>query len=149
MPGTAILIASHGDGSTIPASLCGSCGGEAISACGLYRSIADAKVADSRARHGSPSAPYDAFVMPTTAIYATAHRRSRRTDQGVYESEPVVAAQLHRLINMIDGCAISLPCHREGRCAGRVDARRISGGSDSPDFSELAAAMEDAIPCLI
>ena len=47
------------------------------------------------------------------------------------------------LINMIDGCAISLPCHREGEVpVGLMLA--ASGGADRRIF-ELAAAMEGVI----
>ena len=56
-------------------------------------------------------APYDAVVMPTTA--EPAHRRSCRR-QGLYQSQPVGAAQLYIDQHDRGGCAISLPCHREG-----------------------------------
>jgi aspartyl-tRNA(Asn)/glutamyl-tRNA(Gln) amidotransferase subunit A len=47
------------------------------------------------------------------------------------------------LVNMIDGCAISLPCHREGEVpVGLMLA--ASGGADRRIF-ELAAGMEAAI----
>jgi aspartyl-tRNA(Asn)/glutamyl-tRNA(Gln) amidotransferase subunit A len=47
------------------------------------------------------------------------------------------------LINMIDGCAISLPAHREGEVpVGLMLA--APGGSDRRIF-ELAAGMEGAI----
>jgi len=47
------------------------------------------------------------------------------------------------LINMIDGCAISLPCHHEGEVpVGLMLA--ASGGADRRIF-ELAAAMEGVI----
>jgi len=47
------------------------------------------------------------------------------------------------LINMIDGCAISLPCHREGEApVGLMLA--ASGGADRRIF-ELASPMEDVI----
>jgi aspartyl-tRNA(Asn)/glutamyl-tRNA(Gln) amidotransferase subunit A len=47
------------------------------------------------------------------------------------------------MINMIDGCAISLPCHREGDVpVGLMLAG--SGGSDRR-ILELAAAIEDVI----
>jgi aspartyl-tRNA(Asn)/glutamyl-tRNA(Gln) amidotransferase subunit A len=47
------------------------------------------------------------------------------------------------LINMIDGCAISLPVHREGEVpVGLMLA--AAGGSDRRIF-ELAAGMEDVI----
>jgi aspartyl-tRNA(Asn)/glutamyl-tRNA(Gln) amidotransferase subunit A len=86
-------------------------------------------------------APYDALVLPTTAntppviadlaedqAFTRANRRALRNCT---------------LINMIDGCAISLPCHREGEVpVGLMLA--AAGGHDRRLF-ELAAGMESAI----
>jgi aspartyl-tRNA(Asn)/glutamyl-tRNA(Gln) amidotransferase subunit A len=47
------------------------------------------------------------------------------------------------LINMLDGCAISLPAHREGEVPVGLMLRR-GGGSDRRIF-ELAAGMENII----
>jgi len=47
------------------------------------------------------------------------------------------------LINMMDGCSISLPCHREGEAPVGF-MLSAAGGSDRRIF-ELAAAMEAAI----
>jgi aspartyl-tRNA(Asn)/glutamyl-tRNA(Gln) amidotransferase subunit A len=94
------------------------------------------------ARIATRLAPYDALVMPTTSntppriadldhddkAFATANLRSLRNCT---------------LINMIDGCAISLPSHREGEVpVGFMIA--ATGGSDRRIF-EMAAAMEGTI----
>ncbi len=47
------------------------------------------------------------------------------------------------LINMIDGCAISLPAHREGEVP--VGLMLASTGGNDRRMFELAAGMEDAI----
>ena len=86
-------------------------------------------------------APYDALVMPTTANtppkiadWPTTRRSRSRT-----------CARLRNctLINMIDGCAISLPAHREGEVPVGLMLAAV-GGSDRRIF-ELAAGMEGAI----
>jgi aspartyl-tRNA(Asn)/glutamyl-tRNA(Gln) amidotransferase subunit A len=86
-------------------------------------------------------APYDAVVMPTTAI--TPPRIADLADDQAFTKANLLSLRNCTLINMIDGCAISLPCHREGDApVGLMLA--ASGGSDRRIF-ELAAAMEDAI----
>jgi aspartyl-tRNA(Asn)/glutamyl-tRNA(Gln) amidotransferase subunit A len=85
--------------------------------------------------------PYDAIVMPTTAI--TPPRIADLADDQAFTKANLLSLRNCTLINMIDGCAISLPCHREGDApVGLMLA--ASGGSDRRIF-ELAAAMEDAI----
>jgi aspartyl-tRNA(Asn)/glutamyl-tRNA(Gln) amidotransferase subunit A len=86
-------------------------------------------------------APYDALVLPTTAN--TPPRIADLADDKAFTRENLRALRNCTLINMIDGCAISLPCHREGEVpVGLMLA--ASGGSDRRIF-ELAAAMEAAI----
>jgi aspartyl-tRNA(Asn)/glutamyl-tRNA(Gln) amidotransferase subunit A len=86
-------------------------------------------------------APYDAVVMPTTAI--TPPRIADLADDQAFTKANLLSLRNCTLINMIDGCAISLPCHREGDApVGLMLA--ASGGSDRRIF-ELAAAMEEAI----
>jgi aspartyl-tRNA(Asn)/glutamyl-tRNA(Gln) amidotransferase subunit A len=86
-------------------------------------------------------APYDALVMPTTA-----NAPSKIAD--LANDKAFTAANLRSLrncslINMIDGCAISLPANREGEVpVGLMLAS--SGGADRRIF-ELAAGMEAAI----
>jgi len=86
-------------------------------------------------------APYDALVMPTTAN--TPPRIADLADDKAFTTQNLRSLRNCTLINMIDGCAISLPAHREGEVpVGLMLA--ASGGSDRRIF-ELAAAMEGAI----
>jgi len=83
-------------------------------------------------------APYDALVLPTTAN--TPPRIADLADDKAFTAANLLALRNCTLINMIDGCAISLPCHREGEVpVGLMLA--AAGGSDRRIF-ELAAAME-------
>jgi len=86
-------------------------------------------------------APYDALVMPTTAN--TPPRIADLADDKAFTVENLRSLRNCSLINMIDGCAISLPAHREGEVpVGLMLA--ASGGADRRIF-ELAAGMEAAI----
>jgi len=86
-------------------------------------------------------AAYDALVLPTTAN--TPPRIADLADDKAFTSANALALRNSTLINMIDGCAISLPAHREGEVpVGLMLA--ASGGSDRRIF-ELATGMEGAI----
>ncbi|QWG11771.1 amidase [Bradyrhizobium sediminis] len=86
-------------------------------------------------------APYDAVVMPTTAN--TPPRIADLADDKDFARENLRSLRNCTLINMIDGCAISLPAHREGEVpVGLMLA--AAGGSDRRIF-ELAAGIEEAI----
>jgi aspartyl-tRNA(Asn)/glutamyl-tRNA(Gln) amidotransferase subunit A len=113
--------------------------GEAISAAD-YIDLLEARKS-LIARIAVRLAPYDALVMPTTAI--TPPRIADLADDKAYTTANLASLRNCTLINMIDGCAISLPCHREGEIpVGLMLA--ATGGSDRRIF-ELAAAMEDVI----
>jgi len=80
-------------------------------------------------------------VMPTTAI--TPPRIADLADDKAFTKANLLSLRNCTLINMIDGCGISLPAHREGEApVGLMLA--ASGGSDRRIF-ELAAGMEDVI----
>ena len=86
-------------------------------------------------------APYDALVMPTTAN--TPPRIADLADDKEFTRENLRSLRNCTLINMIDGCAISLPAHRDGEVpVGLMLA--ASGGADRRIF-ELAAGMEATI----
>ncbi len=86
-------------------------------------------------------APYDALVLPTCAN--TPPRIADLADDKAFTAANVLALRNCSLINMIDGCAISLPAQREGEVpVGLMLA--AAGGSDRRIF-ELAAGMEEAI----
>jgi aspartyl-tRNA(Asn)/glutamyl-tRNA(Gln) amidotransferase subunit A len=85
--------------------------------------------------------PYDALAMPTTAN--TPPKIADLADDKAFTAANLRSLRNCTLINMIDGCAISLPAQREGEVpVGLMLA--APGGSDRRIF-ELAAAMEGAI----
>jgi aspartyl-tRNA(Asn)/glutamyl-tRNA(Gln) amidotransferase subunit A len=85
-------------------------------------------------------APYDAVLMPTTAN--TPPRIADLADDKAFAVANLRSLRNCTLINMIDGCAISIPGHRDGEVpVGLMLAS--SGGSDRRIF-ELAAGMEGA-----
>jgi aspartyl-tRNA(Asn)/glutamyl-tRNA(Gln) amidotransferase subunit A len=93
------------------------------------------------ARAAARLAPYDALVLPTTAN--TPPRIADLKDDQAFTKANLLSLRNCTLINMIDGCAISLPIHRHGEVpVGLMLA--ASGGSDRRIF-ELAAAMEGVI----
>jgi aspartyl-tRNA(Asn)/glutamyl-tRNA(Gln) amidotransferase subunit A len=86
-------------------------------------------------------APYDALVMPTTAN--TPPRIADLADDKAFTTANLLALRNCSLINLIDGCAISLPAQRHGEVpVGLMLA--AAGGSDRRIF-ELAAGMEGVI----
>jgi aspartyl-tRNA(Asn)/glutamyl-tRNA(Gln) amidotransferase subunit A len=86
-------------------------------------------------------APYDALILPTTAN--TPPRIADLADDKAFTKANLLSLRNCTLINMIDGCAISLPAHREGEVpVGLMLA--ASGGSDRRIF-ELAAAIESVV----
>ena len=86
-------------------------------------------------------APYDALIAPTVAI--TPPAIADLADDAAYTRANVLSLRNCTLINTIDGCAISLPCHREGDApVGLMLA--AAGGSDRRIF-ELAAGIETMV----
>src|SRR5437763_6898240 len=93
------------------------------------------------ARVNARIAPYHAMVLPTTAN--TPPKISDLADDKAFTTENLRALRNCTLINMIDGCAISLPAHRQGDVpVGLMLAG--AGGTDRRIF-ELAAGMEAVI----
>ncbi len=132
------LIVSHGDVYD-PRVYTRILRGEAISAADYIDLLKARKSLIARAT--ARLAPYDALVLPTTAN--TPPRIADLADDKAFTKANLLSLRNCTLINMIDGCAISLPCHREGEVpVGLMLA--ASGGADRRIF-ELAAAMEDVI----
>ncbi|MBS0532037.1 MAG: amidase [Proteobacteria bacterium] len=85
--------------------------------------------------------PYDALIAPTVAI--TPPVIADLADDAAYTKANVLSLRNCAMINTIDGCAISLPCHREGEApVGLMLA--AAGGSDRRIF-ELAAGIETTV----
>ena len=132
------LIASHGDVYD-PRVSSRILRGEAISAADYIDLLEARKSLIARAT--VRLAPYDALAMPTSAIAPP--RIADPADDKAFTKANLLSLRNCTLINMIDGCAISLPCHREGDApVGLMLA--ASGGSDRRIF-ELAVAMEAVI----
>ena len=113
--------------------------GEGISAAD-YIDLVDARKSFI-ARTEQRIAPYYALAMPTTAN--TPPKIADLADDKVFTRENLRALRNCTLINTLDGCAISLPAHREGEVpVGLMLA--AAGGSDRRIF-ELAAGMESVI----
>jgi aspartyl-tRNA(Asn)/glutamyl-tRNA(Gln) amidotransferase subunit A len=113
--------------------------GEAISAAD-YIDLVQAR-RSLIARVNARLAPYDALVLPTTAN--TPPRIAELADDKVFTTQNMRSLRNCSLINLIDGCAISLPAHREGEVpVGLMLA--APGGADRRIF-ELAAALEPLI----
>ena len=104
------LIASHGDVYD-PRVSSRILRGEAISAADYIDLLEARKSLIARAT--VRLAPYDALVMPTSAI--TPPRIADLADDKAFTKANLLSLRNCTLINMIDGCAISLPCHREGK----------------------------------
>jgi aspartyl-tRNA(Asn)/glutamyl-tRNA(Gln) amidotransferase subunit A len=93
------------------------------------------------ARANARLLPYDALVLPTTAN--TPPLLSDMADDKGFSRANGLALRNCSMINMIDGCAISLPAHRDGEApVGLMLA--AAGGSDRRIF-ELAAGMETIV----
>jgi aspartyl-tRNA(Asn)/glutamyl-tRNA(Gln) amidotransferase subunit A len=93
------------------------------------------------ARAAARLAPSDALVMPTAAN--TPPRIADVADDKAFGVANLRSLRNCTLINMIDGCAISLPAHREGEVpVGLMLA--APGGADRRIF-ELAAGMENTL----
>jgi aspartyl-tRNA(Asn)/glutamyl-tRNA(Gln) amidotransferase subunit A len=87
-------------------------------------------------------APYDAMILPTTAN-TPPRIADLIADDKAFTSANMLALRNCSLINVIDGCAISLPAHRDGEVpVGLMLA--ATGGADRRIF-ELAAGMEAVV----
>jgi aspartyl-tRNA(Asn)/glutamyl-tRNA(Gln) amidotransferase subunit A len=113
--------------------------GEAISAADYIDMLEARKSMIARA--SVRLAPYDAIVMPTCAI--TPPRIDDLADDHAFMKANLLSLRNCMLINMMDGCAISLPCHRNGEAPVGFMLGAV-GGSDRRIF-ELAAGVEAAI----
>jgi aspartyl-tRNA(Asn)/glutamyl-tRNA(Gln) amidotransferase subunit A len=132
------LIASHGDVYD-PRVHIRIQRGEGISAADYIDLLEARKSLIARAT--ARLAAYDALVMPTTAN--TPPKIADLADDKAFAKANLLSLRNCTLINMIDGCAISLPCEREGEVpVGLMLAS--SGGADRRIF-ELAAGMEATI----
>jgi aspartyl-tRNA(Asn)/glutamyl-tRNA(Gln) amidotransferase subunit A len=113
--------------------------GEAITAADYIDMLAGRRSLVTRA--AARIAPYDALVMPTTAN--TPPVIADLANDQAFARENILSLRNCTLINMIDGCAISLPAHHQGEVpVGLMLAQ--SAGNDRKLF-EVAAGVEGVI----
>ena len=132
------LIVSHGDVYD-PRVRVRILRGESISAAD-YIDILNARrsfIARTEAR----IAPYDALMLPTTAN--TPPVIADLADDKAFATQNLRSLRNCTLINMLDGCAISLPAHREGDVP--VGLMLASTGGNDHSLFALAAGIEGAI----
>jgi aspartyl-tRNA(Asn)/glutamyl-tRNA(Gln) amidotransferase subunit A len=56
---------------------------------------------------------YDAMLMPTVPIVAPRTEALLASDDAFWQANRLLLRN-PSLINLLDGCALSLPCHRQG-----------------------------------
>lgn len=83
-------------------------------------------------------APFDALVLPTAAIVPP--RIADLSTDEAYARANILALRNTTLINLIDGCAVSLPVHRAGEAP--VGLMLACRGGDDARLLALAAAVE-------
>jgi amidase/aspartyl-tRNA(Asn)/glutamyl-tRNA(Gln) amidotransferase subunit A len=64
-------------------------------------------------RMGEALAPYDAMLSPTLPIVAPPIAPLAVSDEAFFATNAMLLRN-PSLVNLLDGCALSLPCHREG-----------------------------------
>jgi aspartyl-tRNA(Asn)/glutamyl-tRNA(Gln) amidotransferase subunit A len=88
-------------------------------------------------------APYDAILMPTVAI--TPPRISDLQSDAAYGRANLLSLRNCTLINMIDGCAISLPIHKPGEAPVGLMLAGIAGADRA--LLSIAASLEAIVAC--
>ncbi len=86
-------------------------------------------------------APYDALVMPTTANLPPAI--ADMADDKAYTRANILALRNCTFINMIDGCAISLPITKADEAP--VGLMLAAAGWHDRDLFDIAAGIEDVV----
>jgi aspartyl-tRNA(Asn)/glutamyl-tRNA(Gln) amidotransferase subunit A len=88
-------------------------------------------------------APYDAIVLPTVAI--SPPRISDLQSDEAYGRANLLSLRNCTLINMIDGCAISLPVHKPGEAP--VGLMLAGAAGTDRDLLSVAASLESVVAC--
>lgn len=85
--------------------------------------------------------PYDALVLPTTPI--TAPRIDDLKPDDAYRHANAAVLRNPAIVNFIDGCAISVPCHRAGEAP--VGLMLVAAHGADRRLLAIAAAMEKLV----
>jgi aspartyl-tRNA(Asn)/glutamyl-tRNA(Gln) amidotransferase subunit A len=89
------------------------------------------------------AAPYDAIVMPTTPCVAPAIAETEASDESYFRWNFRIMRNTG-LINFLDGCAVTLPCHERG--AAPVGLMVCGSAATDRRTLAAAAAIERALP---
>lgn len=88
------------------------------------------------------AAPYDALLMPTVATLAPAIN-ALEVDDDLYARSNVSIGRNARVVNFLDGCALSIPCHDPGE--GPVGLMIVGQGGADSRLLEVGLALETAL----
>jgi aspartyl-tRNA(Asn)/glutamyl-tRNA(Gln) amidotransferase subunit A len=97
-----------------------------------------AMIADS----GRLAAPYDALLMPTVAMVAPAIAPLEADDQ-LYGKTNLAILRNPSVVNFLDGCAMSIPCHQPGD--GPVGLMIVGQCGADRRLLSVALALESAL----
>lgn len=93
-------------------------------------------------RVGELVAPYDAFLMPTVPCVAPTIEEATRSDEDYFRWNARILRN-NGLINFLDGCAVTIPCHEEG--AAPVGLMVCGPAGTDRRTLAVAAAIERAL----
>jgi aspartyl-tRNA(Asn)/glutamyl-tRNA(Gln) amidotransferase subunit A len=97
--------------------------------------------ADFIRRVAAVTAPYDALVMPTVPV--TAPRVADLASDDAYRHVNLLVLRNPSIANVLDRCAITVPCHRAGDAP--VGLMLIGKHDDDRRLLSIAAAIEGAV----
>jgi len=86
--------------------------------------------------------PYDALICPTVPIVAAELERLVSSDEEFFKANGKLLRNTFA-INYLDGCAFSLPCHREGELPVGLMLSAVAG--DDARLASVALAVEAAL----
>lgn len=86
-------------------------------------------------------APFDALVMPTVPVIAP--RIDELADDATYGATNLLILRNPSLINFLDGCALSVPCHRPGEAPVGLMIAGVAGRDRT--VLSIAQAVEQAL----
>ena len=88
------------------------------------------------------AAPYDALLMPTVAMLAPAIAPLEADDQ-LYARTNLAMLRNPSVVNFLDGCALSLPCHQPGQ--GPVGLMAVGQCGEDRRLLAVGLALESAL----
>ncbi len=88
------------------------------------------------------AAPFDAMLMPTAPCTAPTIEEATRSDEDYFRWNGRILRNVG-LVNFLDGCAVSVPCHAAGEAPVGLSVCGV-GMSDRHTLA-VAAAVEGAL----